>query len=171
MAAYAAVGDLVGAESFRRVAESFGGVRHRLEMLRTLRGVTYCNDSIASSPTRTIAGLKAVKERPILIAGGYDKHIPFDELGDEICRRAKALILTGDTAGKILSAVRSSRYYDGAALPIRVIGDFREAVLAASQMAEEGDLVLLSPGCASFDRFKNFAERGDAFRKIVMELK
>ena len=171
MAAYAAVGDLVGAKSFRRVAESFGGVRHRLEMLRTLRGVTYCNDSIASSPTRTIAGLKAVKERPILIAGGYDKHIPFDELGDEICRRVKALILTGDTAGKILSAVRSSRYYDGAALPIRVIGDFREAVLAASQMAEEGDLVLLSPGCASFDRFKNFAERGDAFRKIVMELK
>ena len=170
MAAYAAVRDLIGAESFCRVARSFGGVKHRLEMLRTLRGVTYCNDSIASSPTRTIAGLEAVKLKPILIAGGYDKHIPFDELGDEICRRVKALILTGDTAGKILDAVKTSPNYHEE-LPIKVVDDFREAVLTASAMAEEGDLVLLSPGCASFDRFKNFAERGDTFRSIVMELK
>ncbi len=143
---------------------------HRLEMIRTLRGVTYCNDSIASSPTRTIAGLRALKQKPILIAGGYDKHIPFDELGGEICRRVRELFLTGFTADKIAEAVKASPDYDPEKLKIHIIDDFRETVLAASAAAEEGDLVLLSPACASFDKFKNFEERGNTFRRIVTEL-
>ena len=170
MAAFAATRDIVSDETCRAVAGTFRGVAHRLEMLRTLRGVTYCNDSIASSPTRTIAGLHALKQKPILIAGGYDKHIPFDALGDEICQNVKALFLTGFTADKIAAAVTASPYYDPAKLPMRVIDDFREAVLAASAAAEEGDLVLLSPACASFDKFKNFEERGNTFRRIVMEM-
>ena len=170
MAAFAATRGLVSDETCREVARSFRGVAHRLEMLRTLRGVTYCNDSIASSPTRTIAGLHALKQKPILIAGGYDKHIPFDALGDEICRCVKALYLTGFTADKIAAAVYASPLYDPAKLPVYVIDDFRQTVLAASAAAEDGDLVLLSPACASFDKFKNFEERGNTFRKIVMEM-
>ncbi len=170
MAAFAATEGLVSDECCRRVAAEFPGVAHRLEMIRTLRDVTYCNDSIASSPSRTIAGLRALDRKPILIAGGYDKHIPFDALGDEICLRVKELFLTGFTADKIYAAVTGSAYYDPAALPIHRIGDFRQTVLAASKAAEKGDIVLLSPACASFDRFKNFEERGNAFRSIVMEL-
>lgn len=170
MAAFAATGDYVSDETCRQVARTFRGVPHRLEMIRTLRGVTFCNDSIASSPTRTIAGLHAVKQRPILIAGGSDKHISFRELGDEICENVKELFLTGDTAEKIASAVRASPLYDPAKLKIHMMDDFRETVLAAAASAGEGDLVLLSPACASFDKFKNFVERGNTFRKIVMEM-
>jgi len=170
MAAFAATEGIVSDENCRLVASTFRGVAHRLEMLRTLRGVTYCNDSIASSPSRTIAGLHALKQRPILIAGGYDKHIPFDELGDEICQYVKELFLTGFTADKIEAAVKKSVFYDPLRLPIHRMEDFRETVLAASAAAGEGDLVLLSPACASFDRFKNFEERGNTFRRIVMEL-
>ena len=170
MAAFAATDGIVSDENCRTVAESFAGVAHRLEMIRTLHGVTYCNDSIASSPTRTTAGLHALRQKPILIAGGYDKHIPFDALGDEICLHVKSLFLTGFTADKIYAAVTSSKYYDAQKLPITKIDDFREAVLAAAKSAKEGDLVLLSPACASFDHFKNFVERGDTFRAIVNEL-
>lgn len=171
MAAFAATDGIVTDENCRAVAESFRGVAHRLEMIRTLRGVTYCNDSIASSPTRTIAGLHALRQKPILIAGGYDKHIPFDTLGDEICSHVKALFLTGFTADKIYDAVTRSPLYDPERLPIRRIEDFCETVLAAAESAAEGDIVLLSPACASFDHFKNFVERGETFRSIVNELK
>ena len=170
MAAFAATEGIVPDECCRKVARAFPGVAHRLEMIRNLRGVTYCNDSIASSPTRTIAGLHALKRKPILIAGGYDKHIPFDELGDEICLHVKELFLTGFTAGKIYDAVTASPHYDPARLPVHRVEDFRDAVLAASAAAGEGDMVLLSPACASFDHFKNFEERGNTFRRIVMEL-
>ena len=170
MAAFALTDGLVSDESCVALAKDFPGVEHRLEHIRTLRGVDYCNDSIASSPSRTIAGLEAVRQRPILIAGGYDKHIPFDSLGDAICRRCKALVLAGATAEAIRSAVVASPLYGSAALPIVMEPDFKAAVLKASAMATEGDLVLLSPACASFDCFKNFAERGDVFREIVNEL-
>ena len=171
MAAFAATDGLVGQAACVQVARSFAGVPHRMERIRELNGITFINDSIASSPTRTIAGLHALRQKPILIAGGYDKHIPFDKLGDEICRHVKALFLTGFTAEKIYDAVTKSPLYDPKALPIRKIDDFREAVLAAAASAEEGDLVLLSPACASFDHFKNFVERGETFRSIVNELK
>ncbi len=171
LAAYAAVDGCVSDSVFRKVARSFPGVAHRIELVRELRGVKYYNDSIASSPTRTIAGLRCFnKVKPILIAGGHDKHIPFDELGTEIVARVKALYLTGETAGRIKQAVLDTPGYNRLTLPIYVIDDFTTAILEASKSAGDGDVVLLSPACSSFDKFKNFVERGNTFRKIVQEL-
>lgn len=169
MAAFAATDGYVSNEVCVQTAKAFNGVEHRLEQVRVLNGVTFINDSIGTSPTRTAAGLHALKTKPILIAGGYDKHLPFDGLGDEICKYAKALYLTGATTEKIYSAVIGSKYYDGS-LPIFKIDDFRETVLAAAKAAEAGDIVLLSPACAAFDKFKNFMQRGKYFKEIVMEL-
>ncbi len=169
MAAFAAVDGLVSPEMCRAVARSYGGVRHRLELIRKLDGVSYINDSIATSPTRTIAGLRAMRVKPILIAGGHDKHVSFDSLADEIAERVKALYLTGDTAGQIAAAVRKSVFFDPSRLPIYMVPDLNSAVREARERSAPGDVVLLSPACSSFDRFRNFAERGDTFRKIVME--
>ncbi len=169
MAAFAAVDGLVSPEMCRKVARTYGGVRHRLELIRKLDGVSYINDSIATSPTRTIAGLRAMRTKPILIAGGHDKHVSFDRLADEIAERVKALYLTGDTAEQIEKAVRKSVFFDPSRLPIYVVPDLKTAVEEARAHSIPGDVVLLSPACSSFDRFKNFAERGDTFRKIVME--
>lgn len=171
MAAYCAVGAMVGDEVFREVARTFSGVQHRLELIREHKGVKYINDSIASSPTRAVAGLRSFKDADsiILIAGGHDKHVPFDEMADEVCKRCKALFLCGESAEAIAAAVRASAYYT-AAFPVFINENWAENVLAASAYAEDGDTVLLSPACSSFDFFKNFAERGNLFRKIVMEL-
>ncbi len=171
LAAFAAVEGLVSNEVCRQVAMSFAGVEHRLEQVRILNGVTYINDSIGTSPTRTSAGLHALKVKPIVIAGGYDKHIPFDGLGDELCKFAKSVFLTGATAESIHTAIVNSPFYAESGLSVRIIDDFKEAVLAASASAEPGDIVLLSPACAAFDRFKNFSERGKYFKEIIMELK
>lgn len=170
MAAIAAVESMVSDEVIRRVAKTFSGVEHRIELVRTLNGVRYYNDSIASSPTRTIAGLRSFREKVILIAGGYDKKIPFDELGIEITKRVKELILTGTTAPKIRAAVEAVPGYTGSDPEILEFDDFRQAVLAAHDAAQPGDVVILSPACASFDRFKNFMLRGEAFKKIIHEL-
>ncbi|MBQ6366037.1 MAG: UDP-N-acetylmuramoyl-L-alanine--D-glutamate ligase [Oscillospiraceae bacterium] len=170
MAAFAATQGLVSDEVCRRVAETFPGVEHRLETVRVLRGVTYINDSIGTSPTRTIAGLHALKKKPIILVGGYDKHIPFDSLGEALCTFTKAVIATGATADKILEAMRSADAFPSCHVPIRKIDDFDSAVSAAAEMAGEGDIVLLSPACAAFDAFANFAERGRHFKKLVMEL-
>ena len=169
MAVFAAVDGLVSPEMCRQVARTYGGVRHRLELIRKLDGVSYINDSIATSPTRTIAGLRAMRTKPILIAGGHDKHVSFDRLADEIAERVKALYLTGDTAEQIEKAVRKSVFFDPSRLPIYVVPDLKTAVEEARAHSIPGDVVLLSPACSSFDRFKNFAERGDTFRKIVLE--
>lgn len=170
MAAFAATDGLVSRETCLKVARSFPGVPHRIELIRTLRGVRYYNDSIASSPSRTVAGLRSFDQKVILIAGGHDKHIPFDGLALEMQAHVKALFLVGETAKAIEKAVVSAPGYDPAALPVTVLDGFKETVHAASEFAEEGDVVLLSPACSSFDRFKNFAERGDTFRAIVEEL-
>lgn len=169
MAAIAAIDGLVSDTVVREFAASFAGVEHRIELVRTLNGVRYYNDSIASSPSRTIAGLRSFREKVILIAGGYDKHIPFDVLGPEVVRHVKQLILTGATAAKIREAVEGCPDYGGQP-PILECEDFTKAVLAAHRMAQPGDVVILSPACASFDRFKNFAQRGEAFKKIIYEL-
>ena len=171
LAAFAAVEGRVSDEACAQVARSFAGVEHRLEQVRVLRGVTYINDSIGTSPTRTSAGLHAMKTKPIVIAGGYDKHLSFDGLGDELCLLAKRVFLTGATAEKIKAAILSSNYYSDSGLQVEIIEDFKDAVLAAAASAREGDIVLLSPACAAFDRFKNFMERGRYFKEIVMELK
>ena len=170
LTAFEATRGLVSADVCRQMARDFPGVPHRLELVRELRGVRYINDSIGSSPTRTIAGLRALKTRPIIICGGYDKHIPFEPLGDELCLRAKEVVLTGHTAQKIRAAIEQSENFKSNPVPVHWEDDFRQAVLKASSLAGEGDIVLLSPACASFDHFKNFEERGNLFKKIVMEL-
>ena len=170
LAAFAATEGWVSDRVCAQVARTFAGVEHRLEQVRVLHGVTYINDSIGTSPTRTSAGLHALKTKPIVIAGGYDKHLPFEGLGDELCLLSKRVFLTGDTAQRIKEAILASKYYAQSQLEVTVIDDFKETVLAAAASAGEGDIVLLSPACAAFDKFKNFMERGKYFKKIVMEL-
>ena len=167
MAAIAAVDGLVPDEVIRRFAREFGGVEHRIELVRTYRGVRYYNDSIASSPSRTIAGLRSFHEKVILIAGGYDKHIPFDVLGPEIVEHVKLLVLCGATADKIRAAVESAPGYQPGKPEILDVTPFTAAVEAARDRAQPGDVVTLSPACAAFDQFKNFAERGKFFKSIV----
>ena len=167
MAAIAAVDGLVPDEVIRRFAREFGGVEHRIELVRTYRGVRYYNDSIASSPSRTIAGLRSFREKVILIAGGYDKHIPFDVLGPEIVEHVKLLVLCGATADKIRAAVENAPGYQPGKPEILDVTPFTAAVEAARDRAQPGDVVTLSPACAAFDQFKNFAERGKFFKSIV----
>ena len=166
MAAILAVEGLVSDETVRQVAKTFGGVEHRIELVRVKDGVRFYNDSIASSPSRTIAGLRSFRKKVILIAGGYDKQIPFDVLGPEICSHVKRLYLNGATAAKIRAVVEN---LEGAP-EIIDCGDFETAVRAAAAGAKEGDVVLMSPACAAFDQFKNFAVRGNFFKKLIMEL-
>ncbi len=167
MAAIGAVEGLVSDDAVRHVAKNFGGVEHRIELVRIKDGVRFYNDSIASSPTRTIAGLRSFSEKVLLIAGGYDKHIPYNVLGPEICTHVKKLYLNGATAQLIRQAVESC----GGEKPEMVdCGDFESAVRRAAADAKSGDVVLMSPASAAFDQFKNFMVRGEFFKKIVMEL-
>ncbi len=166
MAAIAAVEGMASDEDIRYVATHFGGVEHRIELVRVKDGVSYYNDSIASSPSRTIAGLRSFPKKVILIAGGYDKHIPYDVLGPEIAAHVKLLICTGATGGKIAAAARA---VEGTP-EILEIDDFYDAIRTASRRAQAGDVVLLSPASAAFDKFKNFMVRGAEFKKTVMEL-
>jgi len=167
LAAIAAVGDFVPPEIIRDFAREFGGVEHRIELVRNYRGVRYYNDSIASSPSRTTAGLRSFKEKVILIAGGYDKHIPFDDLGCEIVEHVKLLVLCGATAEKIRAAVEAAPNYKVGCPEIVMVSPFTAAVETARDRAVEGDVVTLSPACAAFDQFKNFMERGKTFKAIV----
>ena len=170
MAAILAVEGLVEDETIRQVARTFGGVEHRIELVRVKDGVRYYNDSIASSPTRTIAGLKSFPEKVLLIAGGYDKHIPYDVLGPEVCAHVKKLFLGGATGPQIRAAVEKAPEYRPGCPEIVDCGDFTIAVHAAVAAAESGDVVLMSPASAAFDQFKNFMVRGDYFKKLIMEL-
>ncbi|MDO5141443.1 MAG: UDP-N-acetylmuramoyl-L-alanine--D-glutamate ligase [Eubacteriales bacterium] len=154
-------------DDIRAVATAFGGVEHRIEFVREKDGVKYYNDSIASSPTRTIAGLRSFQQKVILIAGGYDKHIPYDVLGEPICTHVKSLILTGATAPKIRDCVLA---VEGEHPPIIEVADLETAVREAQAQAEAGDVVIMSPASASFDRFKNFMERGKLFKSLVEAL-
>ena len=164
MAAIAAVEGLVEDDVIRHVAGNFGGVEHRIELVRIKDGVRFYNDSIASSPSRTMAGLRSFPEKVILIAGGYDKNIPYDELGPEICRHVKKLFLGGATGPKIRSAVENCPEFAPDTLEIRVCGEFESAVRAAAAAAVEGDVVLMSPASAAFDQFKNFMVRGEFYK-------
>ena len=147
----------------------FKGVEHRIEFVRELDGVKYYNDSIASSPTRTIAGLKAFDKKVMLIAGGYDKHIPFEPMVPYIIDKVKKLYLCGDTADKIEKCIRSDKNYNGAPEIVRV-NNLDEAVAAAHRDAVSGDIVTLSPACASFDAFPNFVARGKYYKELVNKL-
>ena len=170
MAAIALVEGLATDDAIRQVARNFGGVEHRIELVREKDGVRFYNDSIASSPSRTIAGLRSFPEKVILIAGGYDKHIPYDVLGPEICRHVKKLYLGGATGPKIRAAVEAAPEYKPGFPEITDCRDFTEAVYAAAAGAKAGDVVLMSPASAAFDQFKNFMVRGEYFKKLVKEL-
>ncbi|MDO4811741.1 MAG: UDP-N-acetylmuramoyl-L-alanine--D-glutamate ligase [Eubacteriales bacterium] len=167
MAAIAAVEGLVSDEVIVKFAREFNGVEHRIELVRTYHGARFYNDSIASSPSRTIAGLRSFKEKVILIAGGYDKHIPFDVLGPEIVAHVKLLVLCGATADKIRDAVEKAPGYEVDKPEIAMVSPFQTAVEYARDHAVSGDVVTLSPACAAFDQFKNFMVRGKTFKDIV----
>ena len=169
MAAIAAVDGLVPDEIIRKFAAEFGGVEHRIELVRELNGGRYYNDSIASSPSRTIAGLRSFDQKIILIAGGKDKGIPYDALGPEVNEHVKLLILCGATAEVIRRAVERAENYRK--LEIAEVSDYQEALSLAQSRAKEGDVVMLSPASTSFDRFANFMERGRVFKEIVNALK
>lgn len=163
MTAICATYHLVDSSEIVNVARSFRGVPHRIEFVREIDGVKYYNDSIATSPTRAIAGLVSFDEKVILIAGGYDKKIPFEPLAPIISKQVKNLVLIGDTSHKIHDAVREI----DKEISITICDEFEQAILTAKSFAKPDDVVILSPACAAFDRFKNFAVRGDMFKKIV----
>lgn len=169
LTAITAVWGYVGVDSIKKVAREFGGVEHRIEFVREVGGVKYYNDSIASSPTRTIAGLKAFDSKVTLIAGGYDKHIPFEPMIPYIVEKVKTVYLCGDTADKIDKCIRDYDGYNGSPQIVRV-KDIAEAVAEAHKNSVSGDIVTLSPACASFDAYPNFVARGNHFKQLVNEL-
>lgn len=166
MAAVLAVEGMVSDADICHVAGHFSGVEHRIELVRVKDGVSFYNDSIASSPTRTIAGLRSFDKKVILIAGGYDKHLSYEPLAAEIAAHVKVLICTGATGEKIAQAAESAENPP----EILRIDDFYDAVRTAAARAESGDIVLLSPASAAFDRFTNFMVRGAEFKKTVLAL-
>ncbi|MBO5060872.1 MAG: UDP-N-acetylmuramoyl-L-alanine--D-glutamate ligase [Clostridia bacterium] len=168
MAAIAAVEGLVDDAVIAEVARTFGGVPHRIELVRTVNGVRYYNSSIDSSPNRSINTLKVFEDKVIMIAGGKDKGIPYDEIGPAICEKVKILILIGKTAEKIEQAVMKA----GGNNYLQIIhcDSYESVVKTAHDMAKSGDVVLLSPASTSFDMFSNFEERGNLFRSLVCEL-
>jgi UDP-N-acetylmuramoylalanine--D-glutamate ligase len=157
----------VSPENIRSVAKAFTGVEHRIEFVKEIDGVKYYNDSEATNPTSTISGLNAFNKKVILIAGGYDKHVPFTVLGPKVIEKVKILILLGKTADKIEEAVKTDSGYNSELLPIIKVNSMQEAVETAKKYATIGDIVTLSPACASFDMFKNCEERGRIFKDIV----
>ncbi len=170
MAAIAAVLPFVSVDHILAVAETFGGVEHRIELVREISGVKFYNSSIDSSPARSTACLRSFSNKIIMIAGGYDKNLDYSALGDEICEHVKTLILCGATAEKIRNATKSSAKYRDGSPEIHICKTFSDTVLVAEKSAEKGDCVVLSPASASFDLFRNFDERGKYFKKLVMEL-
>lgn len=170
LAAFAALRDEVQIESMQKVACSFKGVEHRIEPVRILDGVEWYNDSIATSPTRVIAGLRSFNQKLIVIAGGYDKNIPFDPLAKEAVQRIKSIILMGPAADKIEAALRAEPSFSENELHILRVDDMDTAVHTAREIARPGDIVTLSPACASFDAYPNFGARGQHYKELVNEL-
>jgi UDP-N-acetylmuramoylalanine--D-glutamate ligase len=156
------------AEAMAEGVRGFKGVSHRLEFIRNLRGVAWYNDSIATAPERTLAAVRSFDEPLVLLLGGRDKDLPWGELADVIHRRVDHVILFGEAAEKIASAIGPLE--NGARLTLHRCPGLKEAVRVATNIAESGDVVLLSPGATSFDEFQDFEERGEVFRSWVQEL-
>jgi len=144
--------------------EAFRGVPHRLELVGEAAGVSYYNDSIATTPERTVAGLRSFDEPVVLLLGGRDKHLPLDDLAGEASQRCRSVILFGESAAKI------ERAFEGSSLPVTRVESLTEAIQEAKAVARPGDVVLLSPACTSYDAYDNFEERGEQFRTLVEEM-
>ena len=170
LTAIAAVWGLASVESIADIARNFGGVEHRIEFVREKDGVKWYNDSIASSPTRTIAGLKSFNQKIIVIAGGYDKKIPYEPLAPYLIEKSKCVVLMGATAPKIEAAVKNHPDYKEGHPKFLYADSMEDAVKKAQDEAVEGDIVSLSPASASFDLYRNFEERGRHFKNIVNNL-
>jgi len=169
-AAIAATEGLLSFEEQVEAIKNFSGVKHRLEYIREIGGAKWYNDSIASSPTRTIAGLHSFDEKILLIAGGYDKHLDYEPIAEHILEKVSTLVLLGQTAEKIKGVVEKEMSKQNKKINILKVENLEEAVIKARENVKEGEIVLLSPASASFDMFKNFEERGEKFKKLVNEL-
>lgn len=169
-AAIAATKDLVSPEEQKQAIMEFTGVEHRLEFVREIDGVKWYNDSIASSPNRTIAGLNSYNERIVLIAGGRDKHLDYDPIAKPIIENVDTLIVMGETADKIKNAVTRELERQNKTLNIIRVANVEEAVKTAREIAKPNEVVLFSPASTSFDMFKNFEERGKKFKEEVNKL-
>lgn len=170
LTAISAVWGEVKPETIVKVAKDFGGVEHRIEFVRELDGVKWYNDSIATSPTRVLAGLNSFNQKLIVIAGGYDKKIPFEPMAETVNEKVKALILMGLTAPKIEKAITEAANYNPENIKIYHADSMENAVEIAKEISTNGDIVTLSPACASFDLYPNFEVRGNHYKRLVEAL-
>ncbi len=155
----------------KKIAQEFNGVEHRIELVRELDGVRYYNDSIATSPTRTISGLNSFEQKITIIAGGYDKNLSYEPLAPVICSKVKNLILLGATGPKIEKAVKENKDFAISSVNIIMVDTLEDAVTISREISKPGDVVSLSPASASFDMYKNFEERGHHYKRLVNLLK
>ena len=169
-AALAATSDLVDTKTQIEAIKEFKGVEHRLEFVREINGVKWYNDSIGTSPSRTIAGLNSFEEKIVLIAGGYDKNLDYTPLAKPIIEKVSKVVLLGRTATKIADAILKATAGTDIVLPVYKCTTLEQAVQRAKSIAKEGEVILFSPASASFDMFKNFAERGKKFKELVNNL-
>ena len=169
-AAISATKTLVDIDTQIMAIKEFTGVEHRIEFVREIEGVKWYNDSIGTSPTRTMAGLNSFDENIILLAGGYDKQLDYEPLAKPILDNVRALVLMGQTAGKIFDVVKAEGERQGKQIDTYMCEDLASSVKMAKKIAERGEVVLFSPASASFDMFKNFEERGKKFKELVNEI-
>lgn len=170
LAAICATHDAISVTDALNVARGFAGVPHRMELVGVRRGVRYYNSSIDSSPARSTATLLAFRNRPIVLMGGYDKHLNYAPLAPVLTERAGGVVLCGQTAPKIMEALSDYPPFAEAKIPLAYAEDFSEAFAIAASLAAPGDTVLLSPASASFDQFADYEERGERFRTLVRGL-
>lgn len=160
----------VSPEAIACAAESFRGVPHRLELVAEVEGVRYYNDSIATTPERTLAGLRSFDEPVVLLLGGRDKHLPLEGLAREALARCRAIVLFGEAAAKLEAALTAAAPAAGRRPPVERAAGVPDALAIARRHAQPGDVVLLSPACTSFDAYDNFERRGEHFASLVRDL-
>lgn len=168
--AIAATSSLADIDTIVDAVKEFKPVEHRIEFIREIDGVKWYNDSASSSPSRTLSGINAFKEEIILIAGGYDKNLDYTPLAKPIIEKVKSLILIGQTSGKIFDAVKLELENENKELDIHMCENLEETINLAKKVARPGQVVLFSPASASFDMFKNFADRGNQFKELVKKI-
>ena len=166
----ATTSSLVDIETAVKAIKEFKPVEHRIEFVEEVDGVKWYNDSASSSPSRTLSGINAFKEDIVLIAGGYDKNLDYTPLAKPIVDKVKTLILIGQTSGKIYEVVKNELEEENKHLDIYMCETLEETIPIAKKNASKGDVVLFSPASASFDMFKNFADRGNKFKELVRKM-